>query len=96
MRVGEVEFGLALENRPARRRKYEALLEERLDVLPTSMDVWREFVRRKARQQILGETMADLDLLIAATALVQGLTVATLNVADFSRIEGLSWEDWTR
>jgi predicted nucleic acid-binding protein len=94
--VGEVEFGLALENRPERRRRYRALLEGRLDVLPTTMDVWLEFARRKARQQVLGEIVADLDLLIAATALVNGLTVATLNVTDFARVEGLSWEDWSR
>jgi predicted nucleic acid-binding protein len=94
--VGEVEFGLALENRAERRRKYEVLLEGRLEVLPTTMEVWLEFARRKARQQILGETVADLDLLIAATALVHRLTVATLNVTDFARIEGISWEDWSK
>jgi predicted nucleic acid-binding protein len=94
--VGEVEFGLRLEKRPQRRRKYEALLDGRLTVLPTSMDVWLEFARRKARQQVLGAPVADLDLLIAATALVNGLTVATLNVTDFARIEGLSWEDWSK
>ena len=94
--VGEVEFGLALENRVERRRKYEALLEGRLEILQTTMDVWKEFARRKARQQILGAVIADLDLLIAATALVHRLVVATLNTADFARIEGLSWEDWSR
>lgn len=94
--VSEVEFGLAVENRPERVRKYEALLEGRLTVLPTSVEVWSEFARRKARQRVLGESVADLDLLIAATALVNELTVATLNVADFGRIEGLLWEDWSR
>ena len=43
----------------------------------------------KARQQKLGQTVADLDLLIAACAREQGLVVATLNYRDFSRIE-----DW--
>jgi predicted nucleic acid-binding protein len=37
-----------------------------------------------------------LDLLIAATALVHRLTVATLNVRDFRFFEGLAWEDWSR
>lgn len=49
----------------------------------------------KARQQRLGEPVSDLALLIAATAKEQGLTVATLNSKDFSRIEGLAWENWS-
>ncbi len=40
--------------------------------------------------------IADLDLLIAATALVHRLTVATLSVRDFSAVEGLAWEDWSK
>jgi predicted nucleic acid-binding protein len=39
--------------------------------------------------------VADLDLLIAATAMVNSFTVATLNRQDFSRIEGVAWEDWS-
>ena len=39
--------------------------------------------------------VADLDLLIAATALVHDWTVATLNHADFSKIESLKWQDWS-
>jgi tRNA(fMet)-specific endonuclease VapC len=55
-----------------------------------------EFARRKARQKKSGREIADLDLLIAATALVHRLTVATLNARDFRSVEGLSWEDWSR
>ena len=40
--------------------------------------------------------MADLDLLIAATAAHHKLTVATLNSGDFSRIEGIAWVDWSK
>ncbi len=39
--------------------------------------------------------VAALDLLIASTALVHGWTVATLNHADFSKIESLKWQDWS-
>lgn len=41
------------------------------------------------------KNVGDLDLLIAATASVHGLTVATFNHRDFSRIGGLAWEDWS-
>jgi predicted nucleic acid-binding protein len=92
--IAEIEFGLALEASPARQAKYEAILENRLTVIPTNEAVWQAFARMKARQQKLGEPVADLDLLIAATARVHQLCVATLNKADFSRIEGIAWEDW--
>jgi predicted nucleic acid-binding protein len=36
----------------------------------------------------------DADLLIAATALEHGMTLATGNAADFSWIAGLTLEDW--
>jgi len=69
-------------------------LEKRLHRLPTDPGVWSLFARMKARQQRLGEPVSDLDLLIAATAKGLALTVATLNRNDFSRIEGVTWEDW--
>lgn len=94
--LGEVEFGLRLEDREVRWKKYQTLLENRLEILETTQDVWREFAGRKARQQRLGQPVADLDLLIASTAALHRLTVATLNSTDFSRIEGVSWEDWSR
>lgn len=94
--AAEVEYGLLLENRPRRREKFHFLLGGRLRVLETDTVVWTEFARRKARQTRVGREIADLDLLIAATALVHGLTVATLNTRDFGVIEGLSWEDWSR
>ncbi|MGB0744934.1 MAG: type II toxin-antitoxin system VapC family toxin, partial [Opitutales bacterium] len=83
------------ENNPVRWEKYAALLENRLQILDTSGTVWSLFARMKARQQKLGEAVSDLDLLIAATAKSEGLTVATLNKSDFSSIEGLAWEDWS-
>jgi predicted nucleic acid-binding protein len=49
----------------------------------------------KARQRAFGQPVSDLDLLIAATAIIHKLTLATLNRNDFSRIESLSWEDWS-
>ncbi|NBB79294.1 MAG: PIN domain-containing protein [Verrucomicrobia bacterium] len=94
--IGEIEWGLHYENNPLRWKKYAALLENRLEVLPTTQVVWSVFSRMKARQRRLGETISDLDLLIAATAKANGVVVATLNSNDFSRIEGLAWENWGR
>ena len=93
--VAEVEFGLHLEDRLERWEKYRSLLEGRLEVLPTDAGVWQEFARRKARQQLLGRVLTDVDLLITATAAHHGLIVATLNSKDFRKVEGVAWEDWS-
>lgn len=93
--VAEVEWGLHWEANQGRWRKYRAILEGRLPTLETTEEVWREFSVLKARQRAEGESVDDMDLLIAATALRHGLTMATLNAKDFSRISGLKWEDWT-
>ena len=90
----EILFGLHWENNEARWRRYRELLEGRLQTAATDGVVWEKFAACKARQQQLGQPVADLDLLIAATAMVNSFTVATLNRQDFSRIEGVAWEDW--
>lgn len=93
--VAEVEFGLHLEGRAERHERYRHLLIGRLEIISTDHAVWKEFSRRKARQQILGLPVSDLDLLIATCAACHHLTVATLNARDFSKIEGCAWEDWS-
>lgn len=93
--VAEVEFGLHLEDSQNRQKRYEELLQGRLDVVPTDLAAWQEFAKRKARQQILGLPVSDLDLLIATCAICHQLTVATLNAKDFAKIEGCAWEDWS-
>jgi tRNA(fMet)-specific endonuclease VapC len=93
--AAEIEWGLHDENNPVRWEKYAALLKNRLQILDTSGSVWSLFARMKARQQKLSEPVSDLDFIIAATAKAHGLIVATLNVNDFSRIEGLAWDNWS-
>jgi tRNA(fMet)-specific endonuclease VapC len=94
--VAEVEFGLNLEGNATRWEKYNSILKDRLEVLNVDARVWAVFAKMKARQHKLGAVVADLDLLIAATAITHGLKVATLNAKDFSKIEGLAWEDWSK
>lgn len=91
----ETRLGLALAASPTMQRQFEQTLDGRLAILPADADVWDEFVSMKVRQKQIGQPVADFDLLIASTAKVNSLIVATLNTRDFSRIEGLAWEDWT-
>lgn len=42
-----------------------------------------------------GTPIGAYDLLIAAQALRTGATIVTANVAEFGRVPGLAWQDWT-
>lgn len=92
--VAELEWGLHLEDHPVRWEKYRRLLEGRLEVLPAGEEIWHRFAEMKAGQYKAGHPVTDFDLLIAATASIHQLVVATLNHNDFSRIEGVAWENW--
>ncbi len=45
----------------------------------------------QARKQPIG----PYDTLIAGQAVTHGLTLVTANVREFSRVDGLRWEDWS-
>lgn len=63
-------------------------------VLPFD-DVAAEIAGREAaRLELLGTSIGSYDLLIAATALANNLTVVTHNTREFSRVIGLQIEDW--
>ena len=51
--------------------------------------------RIRAALEEIETSMGAYDLLIAGQALRRGLTVVTANTSEFSRVTGLSWEDWT-
>jgi tRNA(fMet)-specific endonuclease VapC len=44
----------------------------------------------------VGSPIGPYDLLIAGQALRAGATLVTANAAEFRRVPGLAWEDWTQ
>jgi tRNA(fMet)-specific endonuclease VapC len=50
----------------------------------------------RAALEAAGRSIGAYDLLIAGQALRRNLTLVTANVREFSRIQGLVWEDWGR
>lgn len=63
-------------------------------VLDVTLDVARRFGEVQASLLDRGQRAPHMDLLIAATALVHGLTVVTHNQQHFAKIPGLSLDDW--
>ena len=93
--LAEIEFGLHKLGSPRAWSLYQNLLKNRLKVFPATPVIWGQFARLKAAQDSRGKPIGDLDLLMASTAQIHGLTLATLNSRHFSLLEGLVWEDWS-
>ena len=64
------------------------------EVLPIADQVIVRAADIYADLHVRGQLIPDADILIAATALENGLVIATNNVDDFGRIAGLRIDNW--
>lgn len=88
--LGELRFGILLLPRGARRARLERWFDEgaaRLVCLPWEAEHGMQWARLLVTLRRAGKAMPVKDSLIATTAIVHGLTVATRNRADFERAE---------
>ena len=53
-----------------------------------------EYARIRHQLEIAGQTIGPYDLQIAAICVVHGLTLVTSNAGEFSRIDGLKFDNW--
>ncbi|MEX2444841.1 MAG: type II toxin-antitoxin system VapC family toxin [Alkalispirochaeta sp.] len=94
MTVAELYYG-AYKSSSA--RKNRSLVEEFLltvNVIDSVKQIAKRFGELKARQNRRGMTVADADLLIAATAIERCSFLVTGNIRHFEMIEGLKIENW--
>jgi toxin FitB len=84
--LGELRYGILLLPKGRRRRRLEqwfAAGVQRLHCLPWDAETGLRWAELLASMRDSGRAMPIKDSLVAATALVHGLTVATRNRADF-------------
>ena len=91
---GELLFGVAKSKNPTRNGELLKRLTESPPVMHTNDAIMQTFAEQKAALSGCGEIVDDADILIAATALAYGATLATCNVRHFVRFDGLFMEDW--
>lgn len=75
--------------------RLRVLLSGDLDLLDFDDADARTAGQVRANLELAGTPIGAYDLLIAGQALRRGLTVVTANTSEFSRVTGLSWQDWT-
>lgn len=86
--LGEVRFGILLLPKGKQRTRLERWFDagvQRLHCLPWEAETGLRWAELLARLRSSGRTMPIKDSLIAATALVHGLVVATRNRIDFEK-----------
>ena len=84
--LGEIRFGIHLLPAGARRRRLERWFDDgvaRLVCLPWEAATGLRWAKLLADLRASGRSLTIKDSLIAATALVHGLTVVTRNTSDF-------------
>ena len=64
------------------------------EFLSVDSEVSDRFARIRAELLDAGHPVSTFDLMIAATALVNDLTVVTRNTTDFAAVPGLRLENW--
>ena len=95
--VFELWYGVAKSARP----ETNAQLVETFFAGPVNLLAFEDEDAKVAGQvraslEAAGKPIGAYGLLIAGQALRHELTLVTANVREFSRIKGLSWEDWAK
>lgn len=91
----ELRYGAGKSARPEHNHaRIDALLAGPIGIEPFTADDAAISGRVRADLKRLGTPIGAYDLLIAGQGLRLGATIATNNVREFERIEGLAIEDW--
>jgi len=92
--LAELEFGVA---KSQSQEKNQAALDEfvlPLEIANFDREAARVYGRMRAALENKGTLIGSLDMMIGAHALSLGVTLATNNSKEFSRIKGLTVVDW--
>jgi tRNA(fMet)-specific endonuclease VapC len=89
----ELRYGAAKKDSPTLSGKVEQLLST-VEVLPLDEDADGKYSQLRAALEKAGTPIGANDYLIAAHALSLELTLVTDNIGEFSRVPGLTMENW--
>ncbi len=91
--AAEMRFGVIRRSSPRLTAQVEKVLGA-LDVMPFEEPAEIAYGELRYQLETAGTPIGANDMLIAAHAMVQGLTVVTDNTDEFRRVEGLRIENW--
>jgi tRNA(fMet)-specific endonuclease VapC len=92
--VAELEFGVQKSQYPSQNQQALDQFLLPLVILDFDHEAARAYGKLRAGLETRGRVIGALDMLIAAHALSKGLSLATNNVREFSRVPGLKVLNW--
>lgn len=92
--LAELWFGAAKSSKPQRTRASVDAFLKPFTVLPFGREAAEAYAEIRLRLEQFGRPIGERDLLIAAIARSNRLSVVTHNVREFARVSGLRVEDW--
>lgn len=91
--AAELRYG-AIKSNSAKLAERIAMILSALEILPLEPPADHQYASLRHRLTHQGTPIGPNDLLIAAHALTNDLTVVTANMGEFSRVPGLRVENW--
>lgn len=91
--LAEIRYG-ACKRRSVKLDAMIGLFMDLVEVRSFTSAAAERYAAIRATLEARGQLIGDMDMLIAAAALAEGLTLVTNNTAHFSRIPGLLIENW--
>lgn len=93
----ELWYGIAKSARiETNTQRFETLLSSSVIALPFENEDSRAAGAIRAALEATGRPIGAYDYLIAGQALARQFTLVTANISEFSRVKGLSWQDWAK
>ena len=92
----ELQYGIANSVQKTQNKQRLDSFVAGLNVLDFSQDAAAVAADHRARLKKLGQLIGPYDILIAGHALALNAVLATNNIGEFGRVEGLSVEDWSQ
>lgn len=93
--IAELTYGAYHSDKVERNLRMIEFFKNNVTVVPFS-DAIIEYGKQKDRLVRNGLMIEDFDLLIGCTAVAKGMVMVTDNVRHFSRIEGITLENWVK
>ncbi len=94
--LAELSHGVEKSSKVEQNKLALGLFLAPFELLPFSTAAAFFYGSIRQKLELRGEIIGGYDLLIAAHALAEGLTLVTNNVAEFSRVDGLYVENWVK
>ena len=92
----EFIYGVQKSSNP---KKHQRLVENfilHVDIIPWDCAAAEHYGQIRKELESLGQTVGNMDMMIASHARSQGMTIVTNNERHFGRITGLRIENWTK